>query len=116
MIVNRLFSNEPFTSRLSALNFKDDANHYTVELVAPKRKKSDFSLTVDEDVLTIEAHTSEKDKSYLYYEWNDEYVKRRVRLPKDAKHGGITAKYRGGVLTVVIPKDEAKKPRMIEVS
>jgi HSP20 family protein len=102
--------------RLTPLNVKEDKEHYEIELIAPKRSKKDFNLKVTDSLLTIELQKTKESDIYLYSEWYDYTQTRHVRLPKDADDTNISAKYKGGVLTIKIPKSEKFKPKSTTVT
>ena len=119
---NSNFSNG---STLPAVNIKETAENFEVEMAAPGMKKEDFNVTLDNNILTISAtqkhENEEKDgERYSRREFSYQSFQRRFTLPKDVVDiNDIHAKYENGLLRLVIPKrEEAKQkpPRMIEIS
>ena len=105
-----------FRSRRMALNVKEDAEHYLIELNAPKRNKKDFDVKVTKDFLTIRLVNSSEENNYLYSEWMAFSGERTLKLPKDADTDKISAKYKGGVLSIKIGKNDVLKPKMIAIT
>lgn len=108
-----------------AVNIKDTAESYEIEVAAPGMKKENFSVNLDNSVLTIssEAHSlngdMDKAGNYTRREFNYHSFRRAFTLPESVASENISAQYRDGVLYISIPKkEEAKlKPvRMIEIA
>ena len=76
---------------------------------------------MDKGLLTIAGERAgelpeETDKvSVFAAERFDGSFKRVVSLPDDVDAGRVDASYRNGVLRIAIPKQEASKPRRIDV-
>jgi len=82
--------------------------------VAPK----DLNVSVEADVLTIEAAASfetPKDMRVAYAELRTPYYVREFTLSSELDTSAIKAELRDGVLTLSIPKREHAKPRKISV-
>lgn len=119
-----LSNNSNTGTTIPAVNIKETANSFEVEMAAPGMKKNDFKIELDSNVLTI---TSEKDmeqeqregEKYSCKEFSYQSFQRTFTLPKEVVDDDkIEARYENGVLHLVIPKkEEAKqKPaRMIEI-
>jgi HSP20 family protein len=108
-----------------AVNIRETADEYGVEVAAPGMKKEDFKVQLDGNTLTISSEkTSEKnndDASVLRTsEFSYQSFSRSFTLQNDVVDiDKISAKYEQGVLYLQIPKKEmAKKqePRLITVS
>ncbi len=121
------FSNTNTT--IPAINVKETADHYEVEVAAPGMSKKDFKVQLEGNVLTIsseknvnnEQQESEKDNTrYSLREFSYESFTRTFTLQKDVVDtDNIAARYEDGVLHLSIPKKETAKqqqPRMIEIS
>ena len=95
-----------------------------VEMAAPGMSKSDFTIQLEDNKLTItsekkaEKEQNEEDR-YMKREFSYQSFQRTFQLQKDVVDADkIAATYENGVLHLVIPKkDEArqKPPRMIEI-
>ena len=92
----------------------------TAEL--PGMEPEDIDIFLDDGVLTIKGvrkHESEdKDEKKNFYRVERNYGRfgRSFRLPADVEPEGVSAVYKDGVLSLVLPKSEKTKSRKIEVS
>ena len=104
-------------------NVKETDDHYIVELSVPGFKKSDFSIQIHENKLTVSAEVEntkeDKDKDYSYQEFSKSSFSRTFSLPKDkVAEEGIEATYDSGILVIALAKKEEAKPKapqLIEV-
>lgn len=102
-----------------SVDISEDANEYLIKAELPEVSKEDVKLTVENDVLTIKGERRfepETDqKKYHRIERGYGSFTRVFALPEDADSERVVAEFRNGLLTVHLPKSEAKKPRQIEV-
>lgn len=108
---------------LPAVNIKEDADAYTVEMAVPGMKKSDFNIDVNDKVLTISSEIEQnkeiKEENYTRKEFGYASFKRTFTLPDTVETDKISATYKEGLLNVTLPKREEakeKSPRTIEIS
>jgi HSP20 family protein len=110
---------------LPAVNVKETADTYEVEMAAPGMNKEDFKIELDNNMLTIssESRTENEEKDgdrYARKEFSYQSFQRSFQLAKEVVDSdNIQAKYENGVLKLSIPKrEEAKqKPaRLINIS
>ena len=127
-VFNDLF-NTDFMPKMSAtapaINVKESATGYTVELAAPGMKKEDFNVHInDEGNLVVKMERkqehSEEDKTtrYLRREFSYSKFEQTLILPDDVQKEAISAKVEHGVLTVELPKmveEKVKVSRQIEI-
>lgn len=108
-----------------SVNIKETSESYSLELAVPGKKKEDFNIQLDHDLLTIssedksESTEENKEENYTRREYKYSSFSRSFTLPDAADGEKIVANYKDGVLNVVISKkEEAKiKPtRTIEIS
>jgi HSP20 family protein len=120
--MNRLFDgydSGTAMSRFPALNVWGNADSVVVTAELPGLEIEDLELNVVNNQLTIKGerkgdkpaedavcHRSERDTGRFV---------RTVRLPFAVENDKVTAKYENGVLTVVMPRHEATKPKRIEI-
>lgn len=105
------------------VNIKETEQFFNVALVAPGLKKEDFSIEVDNGLLTIaykaEAEkTEEQEGKYTRKEFVQSSFKRAFTLPENVNEADINAAYQDGILNITLPKkEEAEKPakRVIEI-
>lgn len=90
--------------------------HASVPGVAPE----DIEVTIENEVLTIKAQSAEeeesKDGDYLVRERRSGAFHRSLRLPDTIDTEKAESSYKGGVVTILFPKQEAKKAKRLEVS
>ena len=95
-----------------AVNVEETEKEYVIDVAAPGLEKKDFKVTLDENVLTISSQTEqnseEKKEGYLRREFNYSSFSRSFTLPEDTDGKEIKASHKNGVLTISIPKHEAK--------
>lgn len=121
------FSNTNTT--IPAINVKETADSYEVEVAAPGMSKKDFKVQLEGNVLTIsseknvdnEQQDGDKENTrYSLREFSYESFTRTFTLQKDVVDTeNIAARYEDGVLRLSIPKQETAKkqqPRMIDIS
>ena len=109
---------------LPAVNIKETNDHFAVEVAAPGMRKEDFKVELDNNLLTISSerkdeHVEKEGKRYSKREFSYQSFQRSFTLPQGlVKEDKIEAKYKDGVLHLLIPKtEEAKKkaPRTIQI-
>ena len=109
-----------------AVNVKEDATAYTMEIAAPGLKKEWVRVNIDNDGnlnIAIENKMEHKDEDkhehYLRREFSYSNYQQCYTLPEDADREKISAKVADGILEVEIPKltpkEEAKTTKNIEV-
>ncbi|MEM6515682.1 MAG: Hsp20/alpha crystallin family protein [Bacteroidota bacterium] len=108
---------------LPAVNIKENADSFILELAIPGMKKSDFDIDVDNKVLSISSEVKTEDKTedenYTRREFGYSSFKRTFTLPETVNSDNVSASYVDGILEITLPKrEEAKeKPtRRIEIS
>ncbi|MEX0653902.1 MAG: Hsp20/alpha crystallin family protein [Phycisphaeraceae bacterium] len=101
------------------VDIREDDNNVIVEAELPGFKKEEIDVTMEQGVLTINAHREEKkdeEKGERYlHERRFSRVSRSFRLPTPVDEGKVDCKLNEGVLTIHLPKREEVKPRKIEV-
>jgi HSP20 family protein len=99
-------------TQVPAVNVKEEETAYSLHMAAPGLKKEDFTLSLEQNKLTIgfkqEEKTGEKSSAYTRQEFGFQSFERSFRLPKNVNTESISATYADGILNVVIPKIEPK--------
>ena len=97
--------------KMPAVNIKDNADHFAIELAAPGYKKDDLKVTVKEGVLTIASekkHESEEDKKgYTRKEFSYASFSRSFVLPENTDADSLKANFTDGVLKLTLNKTKA---------
>lgn len=117
------FSNTNTT--IPAVNIKETADSYKVEVAAPGMTKNDFKVALEGDLLTISSEKSEQqeeteNQKFTRKEFSYQAFDRSFTLHKEVVDiDKIEAKYEDGVLSLLIPKKEevkVKAPRLININ
>ena len=93
---------------------KDAGDHYELTMDLPGFSKDNVKLQLKDGVLNFEATTNksndekDKDGKYLRRERFQGTCSRSFYVGKDVSEDDIKAKFDNGVLTVCVPKKEAK--------
>lgn len=105
-----------------AVNIREEETGFTLELAIPGRKKEDFSIEIDHDVLTISMEVKDKEETkengYTRREFRYGSFKRAFTLPETVNADAIEANYEAGILRFNLPKKEEALPkpkRLIEI-
>ena len=105
-----------------AVNIKENEKEYYLELFVPGRSKEDFTIEIDEAVLTISSEIKKENEevndNYTRKEFSISSFKRSFTLPDTIATDKIDANYEGGILKFNLPKKEEALPkpkRMIEL-
>jgi len=120
-----LTNNSSTNTTVPAVNIRETADNYDVEVAAPGMTKDDFKVELDGNTLTISSEKKDEREQkegerYTRQEFSYQSFQRSFQLHKDVVDiDKIEAKYENGVLHLVIPKKEEvkqKPPRMIQIS
>ena len=112
-----------------AINVKEDANAYTMEVAVPGIKKEYCRVNINNDgnlEVAIEnklEHKEEKNEDkrehYIRREFSYSNYQQTYVLPEDVVKDDVSAKVENGVLTITMPKatpaEEKKLQRQIEI-
>lgn len=90
-------------------NIHENEKSYEVNLMVPGFDKNDFSINIENDVMTVSAHREEKkvekdEKKVVFSEFRVEDFERSFTLSKDVDSNSIEASYENGILQLNIPK------------
>ncbi|RRB07842.1 Hsp20/alpha crystallin family protein [Larkinella rosea] len=118
---NRNFSTTQ--TSLPAVNIKETADAFEVEMAAPGMTKQDFRVELNGNQLTISCNKENREEKqgngYTHQEFSYQSFQRMFTLPKDVvDEDRIEGKYENGLLHLTIPKREESKqkaPRRIEI-
>jgi HSP20 family protein len=95
-----------------AADLYEDEHHFFARFELPGLKKDEVDVELENSVLTVSNVKSEKtDKSESRASFQ-----RSISVPDGVDLVKVTAALQDGVLTVTMPKAEARKPRQITVS
>jgi HSP20 family protein len=104
-----------------AVNISETNDNYELEFNVPGRKKEDFKITVDKNILTVSFERKEENKDenkqFIKREFVTQSFKRSFTLDEKINADDINAKYENGILYLTLPKKEEVKvlPKEIAV-
>jgi HSP20 family protein len=101
---------------LPAVNIKENADSFMVEMAAPGMAKEDFTIELNNDLLTISSekkteNETKEGETFTRREFSYQSFSRSFTLPKTVDADKISAKYENGILSIAIPKKEEAKPK-----
>ena len=91
---------------------------YSVKLEMPGVQKENLNIVIDDDELKITAESSieEGENSLRYAEFSVKNFSRSFRIGNDIDRNRIDAKLENGILTLILHKSEAVKPKKITIN
>jgi len=107
------------------LDVVQDGDSLVVTASVPGTTKDGIDVSVDDNVLTIKAESTNSSKSdtgkgdtdgYLLRERRTGSYYRALRLPETVDYENVESTFKDGVLTIKLPKLESKKARKLEIS
>lgn len=122
------WSNSNFSdtgTTIPAVNIKETAENYEVEVAAPGMTKKDFKVELDGNTLIISSERNnqkeeKEDGRYYRKEFSYQAFQRSFTLQKEVVDiDKIQARYENGLLHLLIPKKEEAKqkpPKLIQIS
>ena len=107
------------TEWIPPVDIAEDDKDYTVKVELPGVNKEDVRVSVEGGVLSIsgerKAEKEEKNKKYHRIERTYGSFARSFTLPEGTASDKVSAEFKDGVLRVHLSKDEAAKPKSIDV-
>lgn len=103
-----------------AYDVVEHEDKFTLEFDLPGFEKSDFSINVKEDILSVSGERirekNEEGDFFRYYGRPYGMFERTFRLNEKVNEEKLKASYKNGVLKIDLPKREEAKPRTIEIA
>jgi HSP20 family protein len=104
------------------LDIVESKDAYKVKISLPGVEKGNLSVTIDKDILVIEAkdvaaENEEEKGTYIYKGIRTGSYKREISVKDygvDSKK--VTSVYKNGILTINMPKTKEAKPQVITVA
>lgn len=128
-LMNELFNPDwfggtaPKTGYYPAVNIIENEKDFELALSVPGRKKEDFVIEIDRDMLTISSESKNDEttetSNFRTREFALNTFKRSFTMSKMIDTEKIIAEYKNGILNFVLPKKEEALPkpkRSIELS
>ncbi len=101
------------------LDVVEEGDNIVIHASLPGVNRENIQVAIDDDVLTIKAHTNGEREGeegrYLLRERSMGTFHRSLRLPDTVDAGKATASHKDGILTTSFPKVEAKKARELKI-
>jgi HSP20 family protein len=114
--LERLWSDETL-NWMPAVNIRERDDDFVIDLAVPGMNKKDFSVEVDNGVLTVSGERKEESENsgdrHTRREFHYGSFRRTFSLPESADPDKVNASYKDGILTLsVMKREESKrKPR-----
>ncbi|CAN5188008.1 Hsp20/alpha crystallin family protein [soil metagenome] len=108
-----------------AVNIDESNDSYYLSFMAPGRKKEDFKITVDKNILTVsydspadeqDENKQDENKKEIRREFSLQPFKRTFTLDEKVAADTIKASYENGILLVNLPKKEEVKIKPKEIT
>lgn len=110
---------ETYSGVYPLLNVTEDRDNFYVRAEVPGLKSNDIEISTTSDTLTIsgerKAIAHEEDVKYHRQERETGKFSRVLTLPAQIDPDKVDATISNGILTVVLPKSEAVKPKQITI-
>ena len=104
---------------LPAIDLYQTENEVVVKAALPGIKPEDVQISITGDVLTLRGdfkqENEQKEKTYHMHEQRHGLFERSIPLPTVVETEKAKADFENGVLTIVLPKAEAVKPKTISI-
>ncbi|MEA1787105.1 Hsp20/alpha crystallin family protein [Arenibacter sp. GZD96] len=114
---------ENFQTQIPPINIQENERDFILELAVPGRKKEDFNIEIDKDILTVSAEqkteNTTEEETYTRREFGYSAFKRAFTLPETVNVEAVNAVYEDGILRFALPKKEEALPkpkRFIEIA
>ena len=120
-----LYKNQQNWKGSVPVNIKETEKNYSIEVVAPGFEKTDFKISLEQQLLTIstekknevkEDSDNNRNEKQIRKEYSYRTFKRSFTLDEKTDGSNIDAKYVNGVLTLNLPKKEEVKPSVQEIN
>jgi HSP20 family protein len=100
-------------------NIAETESSFILEIETPGYKKENFKISIEKDYLVVCAENQKtEEKNDLKWHRRSFAAKsftKKFKLSKDYIEDNITANYENGILTIILPKNENKAIKKIEV-
>ena len=102
------YTSNTTVTQVPKANVNKDAEGYAISLAAPGLTRDAFSITVENNVLTISSSDSDEvmNDDNILREYSYSSFSRSWTLPEGSNTSQIAARYEAGILNVMIPVDE----------
>ena len=109
---------------MPAVNIVEFENRFEIDLAIPGKKKEDFTLEIEEDVLIINFNekkdsTEEEQGKFTRKEFNYSSFRRTFAIPENVEQDDIKVSYVDGILKFELPKrieEPQKEKRSLSIA
>lgn len=114
--LERLWSDDTI-NWMPAVNIRERDEDFVIDLAVPGMNKQDFSVEVDNGILTVSGERKEesenRDDRHTRREFHYGSFRRNFSLPETADPEKVNATYKDGILTLSVMKreEQKRKPR-----
>ena len=114
------FAVEHTGARVPPIDVSEDEAQIVVKVELPGMSDKEIDVTVKDNALIIKGEKKrekeEKGERYHLVERSFGTFSRSIALSADVDHEKVKAKFKNGVLKIVLPKSEAAKPKKVEIN
>jgi HSP20 family protein len=104
---------------IPSIDVSENDGHITVRAEMPGLEAKDIDINVSGDLLTLKGDKKEeKEEKEARYHFKESYAgtfQRVVRLPAEVQSDKANAKFKNGVLDIVLPKARETQTKKIEI-
>lgn len=120
-LVNEIFNDVNTGNRFfPPVNISENENNFELVLMVPGRKKEDFKIALDKDILTVSYEQKEEKADEKTRIVKNEFTlrsfSRSFTLNEEIDRDSIAASYENGLLKLALPKKEEVKISPKEIS
>ncbi len=120
-LVNEIFNDVNTGNRFfPPVNISENENNFELVLMVPGRKKEDFKIALDKDILTVSYEQKEEKADEKTRIVKNEFTlrsfNRSFTLNEEIDRNAIAASYENGLLKLALPKKEEVKISPKEIS
>lgn len=117
--LTRGFFREPVAGVFPLMNVTEDSDNYYVRAELPGINADDLDISVTGDTLSVsgERKIPDEDEKARYHRREREAGKfsRIITLPSQVDTAKVQAHYADGIISLILPKVETAKPKLIPV-
>lgn len=103
-----------------AANIYETKDAFEIELNVAGRKKEDFSVNIEQNLLTISAENlasgNPEERKSIRKEFNAGSFKRSFTIDETIDASKIEARYENGLLKFTLPKKAEQKPEVVKIA
>ncbi len=98
-----------------AANIYETEDNFKLELLVPGYDKNEIEILVEKDQLVIKGEYKETEKpeyKYSHVEFTKGGFEKRYQLSEKLNTEAISAEFKNGILTIILPKPEENKQKL----